>query len=154
MEFNKVIKSETIELNLKGTNKNEILEELTDLLDKDGAISDKEGFLRDVYERESVCSTGIGSHVSIPHGKSKAVKRTSIAMGRTNHDIEWESLDDLPVRFVILFAVTEEDQNTTHIKLLSKVAGTLADEDVCKELLTAESTDDIIKIFTEDKELA
>ena len=75
-------------------------------------------------------------------------------MGRTNHDIEWESLDDLPVRFVILFAVTEEDQNTTHIKLLSKVAGTLADEDVCKELLTAESTDDIIKIFTEDKELA
>ena len=74
MEFNKVIKSETIELNLKGTNKNEILEELTDLLVKDGAISDKEGFLRDVYERESVCSTGIGSHVSIPHGKSKAVK--------------------------------------------------------------------------------
>lgn len=154
MELNKVIKSETIELNLQGTTKEEILEELTDLLVKDGAISDKEGFLKDVYEREAVSSTGIGSHVAIPHGKSQSVVRTSIAMGRTTHDIEWESLDNKPVKFIILFAVTEEDKNTTHIKLLSKVAGTLADEDVCKELLTVKSTEDIIRIFTGEKELA
>ena len=154
MELNKVIKSETIELNLQGTTKEEILEELTDLLVKDGAISDKEGFLKDVYEREAVSSTGIGSHVAIPHGKSQSVVRTSIAMGRTTHDIEWESLDNKPVKFIILFAVTEEDKNTTHIKLLSKVAGTLADEDLCKELLTVKSTEDIIRIFTGEKELA
>lgn len=154
MDFGKVIKNETIELELNGTNKEEVLEELTDLLVKDGAISDREGFLKDVFEREAVSSTGIGGYVAIPHGKSKLVKTTSIAMGRTKEGIEWESLDGLPVRFIILFAVTEEDQNTTHIKLLSKIAGTLADEDVCKELLTVESTEDIVKIFTGEKELA
>ena len=149
MEFNKVIKNQTIELNLQGRTKEEILEELTDLLVKDGAINDKDGFLKDVYDS----STGIGGYVAIPHGKSKSVIRTSIAMGRTIHDIEWESLDGKPVKFIILFAVTEEDKNTTHIKLLSKVAGTLADEDVCKELLTVESTEDIIRIFIDQKEL-
>lgn len=154
MDFGKVIKNETIELELNGTNKEEVLEELTDLLIKDGAISDREGFLKDVFEREAVSSTGIGGYVAIPHGKSKSVKTTSIAMGRTKEGIEWESLDGLPVRFIILFAVTEEDKNTTHIKLLSKIAGTLADEDVCKELLTVESTEDIVKIFTGEKELA
>lgn len=154
MDFGKVIKSETIELELNGTNKEEVLEELTDLLVKDGAISDREGFLKDVFEREAVSSTGIGGYVAIPHGKSKSVKTTSIAMGRTKEGIEWESLDGLPVRFIILFAVTEEDKNTTHVKLLAKIAGTLADEDVCKELLTVESTEDIVKIFTGEKELA
>ena len=153
MEFNKVIKNQTIELNLQGRTKEEILEELTDLLVKDGAINDKDGFLKDVYDREAVSSTGIGGYVAIPHGKSKSVIRTSIAMGRTIHDIEWESLDGKPVKFIILFAVTEEDKNTTHIKLLSNVAGTLADEDVCKELLTVESTEDIIRIFIDQKEL-
>ena len=123
------------------------------MLVKDGAINDKDGFLKDVYDREAVSSTGIGGYVAIPHGKSKSVIRTSIAMGRTIHDIEWESLDGKPVKFIISFAVTEEDKNTTHIKLLSKVAGTLADEDVCKELLTVESTEDIIRIFIDQKEL-
>lgn len=154
MDFGKVIKSETIELELNGTNKEEVLEELTDLLVKDGVISDREGFLKDVFERELVCSTGIGGYVAIPHGKSKSVKKTSIAMGRTKEDIEWDSLDGLPVRFIILFAVTEEDKDTTHIKLLSKIAGTLAYEEACKELLTVESTEDIVKIFTGEKKLA
>ena len=90
MEFNKVIKNQTIELNLQGRTKEEILEELTDLLVKDGAINDKDGFLKDVYDREAVSSTGIGGYVAIPHGKSKSVIRTSIAMGRTIHDIEWD----------------------------------------------------------------
>lgn len=154
MNFENVIKSETIQLQLNGTNKQEVLEELTDLLVKNGAINDREGFLKDVFERESVSSTGIGGYVAIPHGKSKSVKTTSIAMGRTKEGIEWESLDGLPVRFIILFAVTEEDKNTTHIKLLSKIAGTLADEDVCKELLTVKSTEDIVRIFTGEKELS
>lgn len=153
MNFENVIKSETIQLELNGTNKQEVLEELTDLLVKSGAINDREGFLKDVFERESVSSTGIGGYVAIPHGKSKSVKTTSIAMGRTKEGIEWESLDGLPVRFIILFAVTEEDKNTTHIKLLSKIAGTLADEDVCKELLTVKSTEDIVRIFTGENEL-
>lgn len=151
MNFENVIKSETIQLELNGTNKQEVLEELTDLLVKSGAINDREGFLKDVFERESVSSTGIGGYVAIPHGKSKSVKTTSIAMGRTKDGIEWESLDGLPVRFIILFAVTEEDKNTTHIKLLSKIAGTLADEDVCKDLLTVKSTEDIVRIFTGEK---
>lgn len=153
MNFENVIKNETIQLELNGTNKQEVLEELTDLLVKSGSINDREGFLKDVFERESVSSTGIGGYVAIPHGKSKSVKTTSIAMGRTKEGIEWESLDGLPVRFIILFAVTEEDKNTTHIKLLSKIAGTLADEDVCKELLTVKSTEDIVNIFVGENKL-
>ena len=151
MDFEQVIKSETIDLNLKATNKDEVLEELTNLLFENGLLSDKEGFLNDVHEREKISSTGIGGYVAIPHGKSKSVSKTSIAIGRTQQDIEWESLDGLPVRFIILFAVTEEDKNTTHIKLLSKVAGTLADEEVCKQLLTVGSEQDIVDIFTGNK---
>lgn len=148
MDLAKVIRCETIKLDMEATTKKEVLEELTELLLKSNAISNKENFLKDVFYRESIGTTGIGNGIAIPHGKSKFVNKTSLAIGRTNVDIEWESLDEQPVRFIILFAVTEEDRNTTHIKILSKVASNLGDDDVCAKLLKAKSPEEILDIFS------
>lgn len=43
------------------------------------------------------------------------------------------------MRCIILFAVRLEDQNTTHIRLLSQVAGALADDDIIEQLLVETS---------------
>lgn len=148
MDLLKIIRSETIELNMKATTKNEVLEELTELLLKAGAIANKEDFLQDVYYREKIGSTGIGNGIAIPHGKSKFVNRTSIAIGRTSAGIEWESLDEQPVQFIILFAVTDEEKNSIHIKMLAEVASNLGEDDVCASLLNAESPEEILDIFS------
>lgn len=148
MELSKVIKSELIKLNMEATTKEEVLEELTELLFKAKAISSKEDFLKDVYYRESIGTTGIGNGIAIPHGKSKFVNKTSIVIGKTKADIEWESLDEKPVRFIVLFAVTEEDKTTTHIKLLAQVASTLGDDDVCAELIKADLPEQVLNIFS------
>ncbi len=60
------------------------------------------------------------NHIAIPHGKSSAVINTTLAIGRTRRDIPQETLDGSSVRCIILFAVRLEDQNTTHIRLLSR----------------------------------
>jgi fructose-specific phosphotransferase system IIA component len=148
MDLSKVIKSETIKLDMEATTKEQVIEELTELLFRANAISNKESFLADVYYRESIGTTGIGNGISIPHGKSKSVNKTAIAIGRTKTDIEWESLDEKPVRFIILFAVTEEDKNTTHIQLLAKVASNLGDDEVCAKLLIAKSPKEVLDIFS------
>ena len=115
--------------------KEEVIEELTDLLIQDGAVTNKEDFIRDVWLREELGSTGFENHIAIPHGKSSGVSRTALAIGRTQHAIPWETMDGSDVRCVILFAVCLVDQNATHIRLLAQVSGSLADEDIIAKLL-------------------
>ncbi len=90
-----------IKLNMTARTKEEVIEELTDLLIQDGAVTNKEDFIRDVWLREELGSTGFENHIAIPHGKSSGVSRTALAIGRTQHAIPWETMDGSDVRCVI-----------------------------------------------------
>ncbi|MDT7380833.1 PTS sugar transporter subunit IIA [Citrobacter freundii] len=149
MDITKILNTNRVILDMKATNKTEVIEELTDILQKDGAISCRETFMQDVWQRESEGSTGFENHIAIPHGKSSAVVNTTLAIGRTRQDIPWETLDGSNVRCIILFAVCLEDQNTTHIRLLSQVAGALADDDIIEQLLVESSPQKIIELFSQ-----
>lgn len=150
MDISTVLNVKNIKLNMIAKTKEEAIEELIDLLVQDGAIANKEEFLRDVWLREDLDSTGFENHVAIPHGKSSAANHTALAFGRTQHDIPWETMDGSDVRCVILFAVRLEDQNTTHIRLLSQVSGALADEEVIEKLLKENDPEKIIDIFNSE----
>ena len=149
MNVAEVLKKERIAENLSAKTKEEALAKLTDLLFESGALSDKDAFLKDVLEREAVSTTGIGNGIAIPHGKSANVKETTVAIGRLENEVEWESVDDKPVKLIVLLAVNEEDKTGVHVKLLSGMARKLAAEQTCKRLLEAKDADEIINIFSE-----
>lgn len=143
-----------IKLNMTARTKEEVIEELTDLLIQDGAVTNKEDFIRDVWLREELGSTGFENHIAIPHGKSFGVSRTALAIGRTQHAIPWETMDGSDVRCVILFAVCLVDQNATHIRLLAQVSGSLANEDIIAKLLVESDPHKIIALFNSETENA
>ena len=143
-----------IKLNMTARTKEEVIEELTDLLIQDGAVTNKEDFIRDVWLREELGSTGFENHIAIPHGKSSGVSRTALAIGRTQHAIPWETMDGSDVRCVILFAVCLVGQNATHIRLLAQVSGSLADEDIIAKLLVESDPHKIIALFNSETENA
>lgn len=143
-----------IKLNMTARTKEEVIEELTDLLIQDGAVTNKEDFIRDVWLREELGSTGFENHIAIPHGKSSGVSRTALAIGRTQHAIPWETMDGSDVRCVILFAVCLVDQNATHIRLLAQVSGSLADEDIIAKLLVESDPHKIIALFNSETSLS
>lgn len=149
MDISRILTPRRVNLALSATSKEEAINELTDLLVSDGAISDRAAFIADVWLREAEGSTGFENHIAIPHGKSSAVKQTTLAIGRTQQDIPWETLDGSQVRCIILFAVRLEDQNTTHIRLLSQVAGALADDEVIARLLAENDPGNIIRLFSQ-----
>ncbi|WP_110955008.1 PTS sugar transporter subunit IIA [Anaerosinus massiliensis] len=151
MDIAEVLNENLINLKLQAGTKVEAIEELIELLYQEGKVSDCDLFLRDVYDREAEGRTGIGKHVAIPHGKSDAVANTSIVIGRTMHDLVWESLDDKPVHIVILFAVRKEDKTKLHLRLLAQVACALADEEVLKRLLITEDKQEVIALLTGDE---
>lgn len=149
MNVSDVLKNDRIELNLKSESKEGALAELTELLYKIGALTDKDGFLKDVLDREAISTTGIGNGIAIPHGKSANVHETTAAIGRTAKPLEWESLDDKPVNFIVLLAVNENDRTGVHVKLLSQMARKLASEETCRRLLEAKTAEEITAIFSE-----
>lgn len=148
MDITTVINKNKIDLNLNATNKDEAINELAELLFKEGILLSKEDFIKDVYLRELEGETGIGGGIAIPHGKSKSVLKTSLAIGRTKQPIKWETLDGEPIKCIILFAVRDVDSTTVHIKLLGEVAGKLADDDIVNKLLISNDPDEIIELFS------
>ncbi|HGK4363668.1 TPA: PTS sugar transporter subunit IIA [Klebsiella pneumoniae] len=152
MDISTVLNVKNIKLNMTARTKEDVIEELTDLLIQDGAVTNKEDFIRDVWLREELGSTGFENHIAIPHGKSSGVSRTALAIGRTQHAIPWETMDGSDVRCVILFAVCLVDQNATHIRLLAQVSGSLADEDIIAKLLVESDPHKIIALFNSETE--
>lgn len=148
IDIGKIVNPDLISLDLKGKNKAEIIDELSDLLTKDGDVIDKEAFVEDVFKREEEGETGIGQGVAIPHGKSKAVVNTTIAIGLSDHPIEWETLDDKPVSIIILFAVRDQDASTLHLKLLQQVAMLLSDDGFIDNLRNAKTKEEVINLLS------
>ena len=149
MTVSDVLKSDRIALHLKSDTKESALKELTELLYKSGALTDKAAFLNDVLTRESISTTGIGNGIAIPHGKSANVLETTVAIGRCEKELEWESVDDKPVNFIVLLAVNENDRTGVHVKLLSQMARKLASEETCRRLVDAKTAEEITSIFSE-----
>lgn len=154
MDISNVLNVKSIKLNMMAKSKEEAIEELTVLLVQDGAVINKDDFLKDVWLREEQGSTGFENHIAIPHGKSSGVARTALAMGRTQYEIPWETMDGSDVRCIILFAVCLVDQNATHIRLLSQVSGSLADEEIIEKLLQENDPQKIIDLLNAENESA
>ncbi|WP_376766057.1 PTS sugar transporter subunit IIA [Acerihabitans arboris] len=147
MAIDDVLQEECIILNSQARTKDQIINELTDILFDSGALADKTCFLKDVWSREELGSTGFENHIAIPHGKSTAVLKTRIAIGRVDGDIPWETIDGTRVRLVILFAVKDTDSDARHIKILSKISMALGDDEVVDDLLHLQSRSELYRLL-------
>ena len=122
--------------------------ELVDLLVKVGKVKpeDHDTVLNALKQREDTMSTGIGFGIAIPHASSDKVTEVVAAFGRSTGGIEFESLDNAPVKFVVLFVVPR-DQFQMHLRTLAAIAKLLNDRTVREALGTAKDAAEILAIF-------
>ena len=122
----------------------ELIDKLVDI----GRIKqqDRESVLEALKQREETMSTGIGFGIAIPHASSDKVDEVVAAFGRSQTGIEFDSLDNAPVRFIVLFVVPK-DQFQTHLRTLAAIAKFLNDRSVRENLGSAKSSVEILGIF-------
>lgn len=148
MEVQDFLNPEIIKVGVEGKDKDSVLRELADILKNADYIDDVNVFLKDIYKREEEGETGIGNYIAIPHGKSSTVKKVGVAIGILNNEIEWETLDGNGVKVVILFSVSDGiDGAMVHLRLLSKFAQKLGNDDVVNSLISAKNIEDVINAF-------
>ena len=149
VEVAKIIDPNNIKTNLVGETKDEVLKELATVLLQNHYITDVDGFMADIYAREEEGQTGIGNYIAIPHGKSPYVDRIGGAIGVTENEIPWESLDGKGVKGIILFAVGDDNEGAQeHLKLLSLFARKLGNDEVIEQLIQAKDADEVVAAFS------
>jgi fructose-specific phosphotransferase system IIA component len=145
--MNDIINTNLISLDLKAKKKEEVIKELSKLIEKNGNLTSAVKFVNAVLAREEQTSTGVGSEIAIPHGKTAGVKKAAIAFARLVYPIEWESFDDKKVKLVFLLAVPEKSESNQHLKILSTLSRNLLNEDFKSDLLKAENKEEINSII-------
>ena len=146
-----VITLDCINIDLKGQTKLEIIDEMVDMLYNNGKLNDREEYKNEILKREAQSSTGMEEGIAIPHGKTKAVKIPTVAIGISKKGVDYESLDGEPSHLFFMIAAPE-NSNDSHIELLSKITTLLLEDDIREALLNAKSKEEVLDILMKNAE--
>jgi len=146
MKITDVLEEQFVRTNLPGTSKEEIIDSMIRLIGNSRNVLDKDKVRQAIFEREKIMSTGVGNGFAIPHGKTDAVKDIVAAFAITEHPVDYQALDEQPVRLVFLL-VGRDSLVGPHIKLLSRISRLMNKEEFRKELLMSKTPKEVIELF-------
>jgi fructose-specific phosphotransferase system IIA component len=150
MKIGDILTEEMVLTNLEGTTKNEIIDAMIDLVGKSSKVMDKEKVREAIFEREEIMSTGVGNGFAIPHGKTDAVSDIVAAFAVTAEPIDYQSLDEKPVRLVFLL-VGKDNMVGPHIKLLSRISRLMNKEEFRNRLIEMKTPREILETFKKEE---
>ncbi len=150
MKVSDFLNEDNILLNVEAKDKYELIDKLIDVIAKSGKVMDKEKVRNCVYEREKILSTGVGKGFAVPHGKTDAVTDIVLAFAITKEPLNYEALDNQPVRLVLLM-VGKDSLVSSHIKLLSRISRLMNNDDFRESLLNAKTKEEVLEIFKREE---
>ncbi|MDR0710330.1 MAG: PTS sugar transporter subunit IIA [Spirochaetaceae bacterium] len=148
MNLKMVLTKETINLHLKGANKQEIINELLDILAAANKIQDRQAAYAAVMEREQKMSTGMKHGIAIPHGKSATITDLVACIGISDNPVDFDSLDHEPCRIFIM-TLSPMEKTGPHLQFLAEISLLFKSSEKRAEILKASNCDDILKILAE-----
>lgn len=151
MRLDQIFKTEFLLENLTSGNKKDVLEELIDVMIKNGLKINSAKAIDVLLQREKLGSTGIGEGVAIPHGKVPDLQDLVVAFGRSKKGIDFDAIDGKPVHLFFLL-LAPENSTGQHLKALAKISKMLKTPNFRKTLLEAQSRNDLFKAIVEQDE--
>lgn len=137
---------------LQAGSKKELINALVDTLKgKLENAEQLEDVRKAVFEREKIMSTGVGKGLAIPHTKTRAVSENYAAFALLKEPLDFDSIDNEPVRLVFLL-VGPEANNSQHIKLLSRISRLMNSGSFRETVLRCTTTEEILHAFQHEEE--
>lgn len=151
MKLRDILTEDRVKIPLEETEKDGIIKELVGLVSRSLKVENESQLLQAVLEREAVMSTGVGDEVAIPHAKTEGVDEIAAALGITKEPVEFNSLDDKPVRLVWLI-VGPQDKTGPHLKALSRISRLMHKKEFRDRLIQTKMVKELIEIITNEEE--
>jgi len=148
--INELLTPDTVTVDLAATDRRGAIEELAALLEADGRVSDPATYVEAVWAREQETGgTGMGSGIAIPHAKSPAVTRPSVAFGRSATGVDFGSEDGTNADLIFLIAAPE-GADDLHVRVLSRLARKLIHKEFLASLREAKSKEAVTEIIHQE----
>lgn len=145
--LSRLIDQESIIMDLRGRNSEEVLRELAEEAYKKELVSDREKLISKLLERESLTSTSIGKGIALPHLRKpcgSVVSRPKIIIGVSCEGIDFASFDgDKTTHFFLILS----DSEVVHLRLLSRLTRILGLEGAVEEVKKLKTPKEIIQFF-------
>lgn len=150
-----VLNKDLILLNMKASNRFELLEKVADNLHQMGYV--KNTYKEAVINREKIFATGLPTlvgGVAIPHTDIQHVNIPAISIARllkpVNFVIMGDDTNTVPVNLIFMLAMKEEH---AQLELLQRLMGILQSEEDLKFLQNEESVDKIKEFVSKKLQL-
>ncbi|TVQ17983.1 MAG: PTS sugar transporter subunit IIA [Spirochaetaceae bacterium] len=138
-----VLTRDLVATNLSARSKNEVVDELLNMLCSTGKVHDRAVALGDLIENERRTATGMQHGIAIPHTKTAAVDELLACIAVSAQGIDFGSVDRKPSRIFIM-TLSPLDQTGPHLRFLSEVGRLLKHRKVRERVLAAKTPDEVL----------
>ncbi|GAM61227.1 PTS system [Vibrio ishigakensis] len=146
-----ILNQKLIKLDLLASDKNAVFTELAEVLVNAGKVSDKDQFVKDLWEREQTGNTGFEDGIALPHAKSSAVIEPAIAVGISKSGIEYGAEDGEPSKIFFMIA-SPEQASDFHIEVLAKLSSKIIEPSFLEDLQNAQTPEQALALLTAEED--
>ncbi|MDO4550622.1 MAG: PTS sugar transporter subunit IIA [Planctomycetia bacterium] len=150
MKFAEFICTDSIQVSLKATEKEDVIREMVASLRDAGQIAPEEfdNVVKAIMKREELGSTGIGRCVAVPHTKHSSIKKMVGTVAVSPGGVKFDSLDGQPVH-VLFMLVSPPDDPNEHLRALEHISRQLRDEMFRRFIMQVKSQEEVCQLLEE-----
>jgi mannitol/fructose-specific phosphotransferase system IIA component (Ntr-type) len=142
-----ILQKNHIVIDIKAKDKTDLIGQMGRYLVSCFDLGNADPIVQKILHREADMSTGIGFGVAIPHARIESVSKTHMIAGRCADDIDFNSIDEQPVRLV--FMMISPPNTTEHAQVLLLLSKLLREEPTRQKLLAAVNAEDFLNVIIE-----
>jgi mannitol/fructose-specific phosphotransferase system IIA component (Ntr-type) len=150
MRLTDFLSEPVIRVPLQGTNKEEILRELVDVVCAQRDDLEADPIFESVIERERLMSTGIGQGIALPHGLSPSPLTLAAALGIPSEPVDFEAIDGQPVT-LIFFLVSDEANLNSKMRALARISRLLHRKEFRSVLAASTSPAEAMQVIVDEE---
>ena len=136
-----------IDLNIQGNSVYAILKQLANMALQNGYVSDRSAFLQTLLIREKLHSTGFGSGIAVPHGKSVCITRPFVLFARKSEKVDWKASDGGDVNCWICLGVPQTGEDD-QVKIIGTLCRKIIHQDFINQLKQGD-TDQVLALLNQ-----
>ena len=146
MKINDILLKELMIMDLQGTTKEGVIDEMISGLSANGIINDAAVYKEGIMKRESQTSTGLGDGIALPHAKNNAVIKPAVVFAKSAAGVDYASLDGQPAHLFFMIAAPE-GANNVHLEVLASLSRLLINPDFTASLKKAKTPEEVQGLF-------
>ena len=134
-------------VNLDGTSKKQVLEELSKLAEIKLGINSR-SLLENLIKREKLGSTAVGNGIAIPHANVKNIDKPYVFVSTLVNGLDFNSADDIPVDIIFLL-IAPDNKSSENLQSLALISRLLRNKNLTTKLRGCKNAESALAVISQ-----